>query len=72
MNFALAAATTDSGTYTNVVTATGKTVQTNQGQTVEAGHGEANNTLYLKLADTFPTATYSGTITYSIATGAGS
>ncbi len=66
-NFALKAWNDDIPASAVLVTVAGTTVQSDQTQTVEAGSTVSTNALYLKLASVFPVATYSGTITYTIA-----
>lgn len=57
------------GTALGVVSTAGVIIDDSGTKTVETGNEEANNTLWLKLASTFATDTYTGTITYTIADG---
>ena len=63
----------DTGTYAEgtcpLVDTTGVAIDTTGILTEEAGDTVTTNSLWLKLASTFTKATYSGTITYTIANG---
>ncbi|MDD5094431.1 MAG: hypothetical protein PHV74_08650 [Dehalococcoidia bacterium] len=69
--FSLMAYPTDTMGSAVLVTEAGTTTATGLTQTDEAGNHVDTNALYLKLATAFPSATYTGTITYAIVEGAG-